>query len=135
MGKWIEGHHTVYRMSASSEDDRKDWIRALRIGSQNQLPKQRLSQQFFVSRALSFLIIRSGAICNHFHSMYMCLNGWSMQYIYLFFALLRRPVRCLCTEQCLSLFSRSLTFSFIHFSRPLVFSVKNIYTYILLNNK
>lgn len=60
IGKWIEGlichsienifltfscsgHHTVYRMSASSEDDRKDWIRALRIGSQNQLPKQRLS--------------------------------------------------------------------------------------------
>ena len=37
------GHHTVYRMSASSEDDRKDWIRALRIGSQNKLPKQRLS--------------------------------------------------------------------------------------------
>lgn len=59
IGKWIEGsnlpsqeffhslfslgHHTVYRMSASSEDDRKDWVRALRIGSQNQLPKQRLS--------------------------------------------------------------------------------------------
>ncbi|CAF3927868.1 unnamed protein product [Rotaria magnacalcarata] len=43
VGKWIEGHHTVYRMSALSEDDRKDWIRALRIGSQNQLPKQRLS--------------------------------------------------------------------------------------------
>ncbi len=61
MGKWVEGkfvlfsieyfvvicsilgHHTVYRMSASSEDDRKDWIRALRIGSQNQMPKQRLS--------------------------------------------------------------------------------------------
>ena len=37
------GHHTVYRMSAASEDDRKDWIRALRIASQNQLPKQRLS--------------------------------------------------------------------------------------------
>ncbi|CAF3565599.1 unnamed protein product [Rotaria sp. Silwood1] len=43
IGKWIEGHHTVYRMSASSDDDRKDWIRALRIGSQNHLPRQRLS--------------------------------------------------------------------------------------------
>ncbi|CAF3684350.1 unnamed protein product [Rotaria sordida] len=43
IGKWIEGHHTVYRMSASSEDERKDWIRALRIGSQNHLPKQKLS--------------------------------------------------------------------------------------------
>jgi len=62
VGKWIDGkiqketkisnvfvclvsvgHHTVYRMSAASEDDRKDWIRALRIASQNQLPKQRLS--------------------------------------------------------------------------------------------
>lgn len=62
VGKWIDGkiqkptkisnvfsclvsvgHHTVYRMSATSEDDRKDWIRALRIASQNQLPKQRLS--------------------------------------------------------------------------------------------
>ncbi|CAF0837786.1 unnamed protein product [Adineta ricciae] len=43
IGKWIDGHHTVYRMSALSEDDRKDWIRALRIASQNQLPKQRLS--------------------------------------------------------------------------------------------
>ncbi|CAF3557551.1 unnamed protein product [Rotaria socialis] len=42
-GKATEGHHTVYRMSASSEDERKDWIRALRIGSQNALPKQRSS--------------------------------------------------------------------------------------------
>jgi cytohesin len=41
LGKWIDGHHTVYRMSATSEDDRKDWIRALRIGSQNLPPKQR----------------------------------------------------------------------------------------------
>lgn len=40
---FILGHHTVYRMSALSEDDRKDWIRALRIGSQNQLSTQRLS--------------------------------------------------------------------------------------------
>jgi len=30
-------------MSASSEEERKEWIRALRIGSQNELPKQRLS--------------------------------------------------------------------------------------------
>jgi hypothetical protein len=30
-------------MSATTEDERKDWIRALRIGSQNELPKQRLS--------------------------------------------------------------------------------------------
>jgi hypothetical protein len=30
-------------MSATSEDDRKDWIRALRIGSQNELPKQKIS--------------------------------------------------------------------------------------------
>ena len=37
------GHHTVYRMSASSDDERKDWIRALRIGTQNELPKQRSS--------------------------------------------------------------------------------------------
>ncbi|CAF0837024.1 unnamed protein product [Rotaria sp. Silwood1] len=43
IGKATEGHHTVYRMSASSEDERKDWIRALRIGSQNELPKQRSS--------------------------------------------------------------------------------------------
>jgi hypothetical protein len=39
----ILGHHTVYRMSATTEDERKDWLRALRIGSQNELPKQRLS--------------------------------------------------------------------------------------------
>ena len=29
--------------NSALSDDRKDWIRALRIGSQNQLPKQRLS--------------------------------------------------------------------------------------------
>ncbi|CAF3880776.1 unnamed protein product [Rotaria sp. Silwood2] len=43
IGKATEGHHTVYRMSSSSEEERKDWIRALRIGSQNELPKQRSS--------------------------------------------------------------------------------------------
>ncbi|UJR16424.1 hypothetical protein I4U23_003326 [Adineta vaga] len=43
IGKVTEGHHTVYRMSAPSDDERKDWIRALRIGTQNELPKQRLS--------------------------------------------------------------------------------------------
>jgi hypothetical protein len=30
-------------MSATTEDERKEWIRALRFGSQNELPKQRLS--------------------------------------------------------------------------------------------
>ena len=37
------GHHSVYRMSATSEEERKEWIRALRFASQNEFPKQRLS--------------------------------------------------------------------------------------------
>ncbi|CAF1182831.1 unnamed protein product [Adineta steineri] len=41
--KTTESNHAVYRMSASSDDERKDWIRALRIASQNELPNQRLS--------------------------------------------------------------------------------------------
>ena len=39
----VLGYHSVYRMSASTEEERRDWIRALRIGSQNELPKQRFS--------------------------------------------------------------------------------------------
>ncbi|CAF0864881.1 unnamed protein product [Didymodactylos carnosus] len=42
-GKTTEGHHTVYRMTAASEEDRKEWIRCLRYASQNQLPKHRYS--------------------------------------------------------------------------------------------
>ncbi|CAF1349006.1 unnamed protein product [Didymodactylos carnosus] len=43
VGKTTEGNHTVYRMSATSEEDRKEWIRCLRYASQNQLPKHRYS--------------------------------------------------------------------------------------------
>ncbi len=39
----ILGYHTVYRMSATTDDDRKEWIRALHIGTQNELPKSKVS--------------------------------------------------------------------------------------------
>lgn len=42
-GKMTDSYHTIYRMSATTDDERKEWIRALRIGSQNELPKQKLS--------------------------------------------------------------------------------------------
>jgi hypothetical protein len=42
-GKMTGGNHSVYRMAAATEDERKEWIRALRFASQNELPKQRLS--------------------------------------------------------------------------------------------
>ena len=37
----LSGSHTVFRMSAGSEEERKDWSRTLRIATQNQLPKAR----------------------------------------------------------------------------------------------
>jgi len=40
-GRMTEGSHTVFRMSAGSEEERKDWIRTIRIATQNQMPKIR----------------------------------------------------------------------------------------------
>lgn len=41
IGLNVSGHHSIYRMSATTDEERKEWIRALRFGSQNELPKHR----------------------------------------------------------------------------------------------
>lgn len=38
-GRMTEGNHSVYRMSATTEDEQKEWIRVLRFASQNDLPR------------------------------------------------------------------------------------------------
>ena len=42
-GKMTEGNHSVYRMSATTESERKEWVRALRFSSQNEIPKSKIS--------------------------------------------------------------------------------------------